>query len=156
MLEDLAERVTEALKLSTGEAAGYAAGADAGAEKAFVGVDVADAGEESLIEKGGFDRGPAAAEKGGEGFCADGEGLEAGGEECGGIAEIFVDEATEAARIDKAKLTAAGESEAGVSVGRGGRIGIGDEETAGHAEVHDPLGFGSWVLACWLRASLGG
>lgn len=143
VLEDLAECETEALEFSAGEAARHAAGVDAGAEEALVGIDVADAGEEGLIEKGGLDRGPAAAEKGSEGGGPDGEGLDSGSEEGGGVAEVFVGEAAEAARIDEAKLAAAGESEAGVGVWREGRVGIGEKKTAGHAEVHDPLGFGS-------------
>ena len=53
-------------------------GADAGAEEGFVGVDVADAVEQGLVEQRGFDGGLAAAEEGDEVFEGDGEGFAAG------------------------------------------------------------------------------
>ena len=145
VMQDLAQCEAEALEISAGEAAGHAAGADSGAEEAFVGVDIADAGEEALVKEGGLDGSFSFAEERGEIFRGDGEGLETGGQKCRTLAEVFVRQATETAGIDEAEFAAAGECDARVGVRRDGRGGIGDEQAAGHAEVHDPLGFGSWI-----------
>jgi hypothetical protein len=51
-------------------------------------------------------------------------------------------EASEAARVDEAKLLAAAEGEDGVGVWRDGCVWGGDEEAAGHAEVDEELGGG--------------
>ena len=50
-------------------------GPDAGAEEAFVGIDVAHAGEQGLVEQGGLDGKLPAAKEGGEVIAADGERL---------------------------------------------------------------------------------
>ena len=47
--------------------------------------------------------------------------------------------AAEAARIDEAQFASGAQNENAVGVGRALDIGIGDEQAAGHAEVHDPL-----------------
>ena len=142
VVEDGEEGGAEAVELGAGEAAGVAAGPDAGAEEAFVGVDVAHAGEEGLVEEGGFDGGAAAAEEGGKVGGGDGEGLGTGSGEGGLGAEVAEVEAAEAAGIDEAHFATAGEGEAGVGVRGDGALWGGDEEAAGHAEVDDPLGLG--------------
>ena len=63
------------------EASGDAGGADSGAEEALVGVDVADAVQQILVEERGLDRELAAAEERGEVVGGDGEGLVAGSAE---------------------------------------------------------------------------
>ena len=70
MLQDCVQSEAQAFELSAGEAAGAAAGADSGAEEALVGVDVADAGEQCLVEQGGLDGQFAAAKEGGKGLGA--------------------------------------------------------------------------------------
>ena len=105
-------------------------------EEGFVGVDVAYSVEERLVEQCGFDWRLAIAEERDEVFERDGEGLFAGarvGFGCDG-------EAAEAAGVDETELASAAEDEDGVGVGRDGRVGGGDEETAGHAEVDEELG----------------
>ena len=54
------------------------------------------------------------------------------------IAEL---ETAEAAGIDEAQLSAAQEAEPGMGVRGDWLVGGGDEQTAGHAQMHDPLGF---------------
>ncbi len=145
VVEDLDEGLAELFEFIFGEATGRAAGADAGAEEAFVGVDVADAGEQGLVEQGGLDGELAAAEEGGEGVGRDGEGLGAGRGEGFAFGEVAALEAAKAAGIDEAKLLAARKREAGVGVADDFGVGCGDEEAAGHAEVDDPLSVGGCV-----------
>ena len=64
VVEDLAEDETQALEFDAGEVSGAAAGANAGAKEALVGVDVAYTGKKCLVEQGRLDGEPAAAEKG--------------------------------------------------------------------------------------------
>ncbi len=132
--EDLLEGGVEAGELGAGEAPGGAAGADAGAEEGFVGVDVADAVQDGLVEECGFDGELAAAEEFGEGFRGDGGGFGAGA----GVGAEGT-EAAEAAGVDEAEFAAVGEGEDGVGVGGPGDLGGGDEEAAGHAEVDEEL-----------------
>jgi len=147
----------EAVELGAGEAASRAAGADAGMEEAFVGVDVADAGEERLIEQCGFDGKLAAAEEGGKFFGGDGEGFETGGGEGFFTGEVAEFEAAEAARVYEAELFAALETEAGVGVRGDFGVRRGNEQAAGHAEVDDPLGTdGVSSYFCFRRVLLAG
>jgi hypothetical protein len=63
VLEDLLQRRAEARQLVAGETAGVAAWADSGMVKGLVGVDVADAVEEGLVEERSLDGGLAVAEE---------------------------------------------------------------------------------------------
>jgi hypothetical protein len=146
--EDLAKGETETLELGSGEPAGHASGSNAGTEEAFVSVDVADPGEQRLIEESGLDGEAAVAEERGERLASDGEGLEAGSLKSGAVPEVFICEAPETARINKAQLEAAGKSKAGVGVRRQWSGRIGNEQAAGHAQVDDPLGIGNWIFRC--------
>ena len=76
--EDLDERGAQAGQFGAGEAGGLAGGAKAGAEEGFVGVDVADAVQERLVEQRGLDRRAARMEEGDEVCERDGEGFAAG------------------------------------------------------------------------------
>ena len=136
MLEDFDEGGAEVGKFVAGEAACVTCGADSGVKEGLVGVDVADAVEEGLVEKRGLDGGLAGAEEGDEVFEWDGEGLFAGaGIRIGGYGE-----AAEAAGVDEAEFAAAAEGEDGVGVGWDGSIRGGDEEATGHAQVDQELG----------------
>ena len=117
MREDFDQGGAEAGEFVAGEAAGVAGGTDAGVEERLVGVDVADAVEEGLVEQRGLDGGLAVAEEGDEVFERDGEGFAAGAFVLG----VGCDdgEAAEAAGVDEAELLAAAEGEDGVGVGRG-------------------------------------
>ena len=100
--QDLLQGGVELAELEPAEASCHADGADAGTEEALVGVDVADAVQELLIEQGGLDGELAATEEGGEVVGGDGEGLVAGASERSGVQG----QAAEAAGVDEAELTA--------------------------------------------------
>lgn len=68
----------QALELSAGESTGAAAGTDAGAEEAFIGINVAYAGEQGLVEQSRLDGQLSTPKKGCELLCADCERLLAG------------------------------------------------------------------------------
>jgi len=145
VLQDFLQSRVEAHELGAPDAAGHAAGADAGAEEAFVGVDVADAVEQRLVEQRGLDGQLAAAEELGEVFRSDGGGFGAGAGEGWRAGEFAQFQASEAAGIDETHFAAASQCEAGVGV-RGDRgVGGGDQQPAGHAEMDYPLR--GWGLA---------
>lgn len=133
--ENRAQGSVKAGELVASESSGALRGPDAGPEETFVGVDVADTVEEGLIEQGGFDGELAAAKESDEVVEGDGERL--------GSRPLKFDgregEATEAAGINKAELAAGSEMQDGVGVRRLRRLGMSDEQSARHAEVHDPL-----------------
>ncbi|MCU1248711.1 MAG: hypothetical protein JWQ49_1740 [Edaphobacter sp.] len=111
---------------------------DAGVEQSFIGVDVADTVEERLVEQRRLNGGLAVAEEGGEVFERDREGFGAGAfVSCVGRDD---GEAAEAAGVDEAEFFAAAEGEDGVSVRGDGRVGGGDEQATGHAEMDEELG----------------
>ena len=136
MFEDFDEGGAEAGELGAGESAGVAEGSDAGVEESLVGIDVADAVEEGLVEQRGLDGGLAGAEEDDEVFERDCEGLFARA----GIGIGGYGEAAEAAGVDEAELTAAAEGEDGVGVRWDGGVGGGDEEAACHAKMDQELG----------------
>jgi len=110
-------------------------------EEALVGIDVAHAVEEGLVEQGGLDGSLAIPEESDEVFERDGEGFGAG-------AGIFFflgsgrddGETAEAASIDEAKLLSAAKGQDGVGVGGDWSIRCGNEKAAGHAEMDEELG----------------
>ena len=108
--EDELDGLGELADLCVGEVVGGGEGVDGGDEERFIGVDVAEAGDEGLVEECGLDRAAGAGEElvelvwvEGEGFGAEvGFGVGGGGEERDGA-------------------EAAGVAEAEMEVGRGGR-----------------------------------
>jgi hypothetical protein len=145
--QDLLESGAKAFQLSAGKPACLAARTDARAEEAFIGIDIAHAGEQCLIQERGLDGELAPTEEDGKILRTDSERLGTGGGKPFAACEIAELEAAEAAWIDKADFLTAFQKQAGVSVRLDGRVGSGDEQTAGHAEVHDPL-------TCRLRPEL--
>ena len=127
-----------------GEPAGTPAGANAGVKEAFVGIDIPHSSQECLVEQGGLNGDAAATEKGGEFGWSNREGFRtrSSKSQCfeallaGQITEF---EAAEATGIDEAQLAAAGEGKTCVGMSGYGGFGCGDEQTAGHSEVDDPL-----------------
>ena len=89
-----------------------AARADPGVVEGLVGVDVADAVEEGLVEERGLDGGLAVAEEGDEVFERDGQGFAAGA----GVGGSCDGEPAEAAGVDEAELPAAAEGDNGVGM----------------------------------------
>ena len=147
--ENFDQRGAQAGEFGAGEARGLASGTDGGAEERLVGVDVADAVQERLIEQSSLDRRAARVEESDEIGEGDGEGFASGaGKGCrllvaGCWLRCVEGDATEAAWIDEADFAAgcfpwrAAQGEDGVGVGREGDFGRGDEEATGHAEVDE-------------------
>ena len=105
--EDVDKSLAEAGEFGAGEAAGVAAGTDAGVEEALVGVDVADAVEQALVQQRGFNGGAAAPEEGIEIFLRDIKWFfPRAGVRCCNRQRVLLrrehGEAAEAARIDEA------------------------------------------------------
>ena len=76
-----------------------AAGANAGAEQCFVGIDIPYPSQEFLVQQRAFDRSFAPAEERDEAGQINFERFDAGGIECGGHAQ-----ASEAARVNEAQF----------------------------------------------------
>ena len=122
--QDLDECGAESGEFCASETTGVAGGADAGVEECLVGVDVADAVEQGLVEQRGLDGGFAVSEESDEVFEGDGEGFDAG-------TDVFLfprggsddGETAEASSVDEAKLLSAAQSQNGVSVERDWGIG---------------------------------
>ena len=76
-------------------------------EQAFVGVDVADAGEKRLVEKSGFYREAPVAEKRGKCLGSDSERFAAGSKKSLSLPKVFVVESAKAAGIDETEFAAA-------------------------------------------------
>src|SRR5581483_3219113 len=136
LVEDRLEPVEESLHLVAAHAGSAAARADAGAEQRLVGVDVAHAAQQLLVQERALHRRPAAAEQAGEEFEADVERLGAGGGE-----SVAADDAqlAEHAGIDEAQLAPGGEMRDQVRVLFDGVRWLADQQPPGHAEMHDPL-----------------
>jgi hypothetical protein len=144
--EDGLERGMKAQQARAGDAASDAGGADAGAEEAFVGVDVADSVKEFLIEESGFDGELAATEEGDKIVGGYGEWFAAGALEWLCVFNGVEAKATEAAGVYEAELVTGAEGEAAVGVRWDGDGGVGVEQAASHAEVDEELvggGFGA-------------
>jgi hypothetical protein len=148
----------EAIQLLRSEPCGHAAGADFGAEEALVGIDVADAVQQALVEQRCFDGGASLVKELAEVGFGDAQRFCAGTTEAsdirGVIRCLFGDvqaHAAEAAGIDKAEFldsrTPPGtQHEHAVGVQWARHVGIGDHQPAGHPEMHDPLdGFTFWI-----------
>src|SRR5438270_12144667 len=93
--------------------------------------------EERLVEQRCFDGGFAVAEEGDEVLERNRQRFGSGAV----VSRVGGDkgEASEAAGVDEAEFFAAAESENGVSVRRNRRVGRGDEQAAGHAQVDEEL-----------------
>ncbi len=156
MLKYLAEGEAEAFKLDAGEAPGHAPGTDAGVEEALVSVDVADAGQQRLIQQGGFDGQAATPKKCSKGLGINRQWLVAGTLKDRASLQVFEGEAPEAARIDEAELAAAQKSETRVGMRRDRCGRIGHQQAAGHAQVDDPLSLRKLIIARWFFPSLAG
>ncbi len=137
--KNVAESEAEAFELGVCKAAGAACGANAGAEEALVGINVAHAGKQRLIEKSCFDSQASAAEKSGEGLWRNLEGFGSRRDETLSAGKVAEFEAAEAAGIDEAQFESAGQSKPGMGVANDGRVGRLHQQLAGHAQVDDPL-----------------
>jgi len=139
MLQHVEKRRAQSFQICAGEAAGGPARPDAGAKQAFVGVDVAYAGQQPLVQQRRFDGQAPAAKQAGEIGGTDGERLGSGPGEPIRASKVAEFEAPEAARVHKAQFAAALQRQACVRMACDGRVGSGHEQSAGHAEVNDPL-----------------
>jgi hypothetical protein len=150
--KNVKEGEAETFELGAGKAAGAAGGADAGAEEALVGVNVAYTSEQRLIKKGCLDGQAPAAEESGEGLRRDLERLGSRRDELLSAGEVAKLEAAEAARIDEAQLVSAGQGEADMGVAGEGGAGFFHQQLAGHAQVDDPLSV--WKCLPWLSGGV--
>ncbi len=100
--QHLLECHAQPFKLGTGKSARLASWADSGAEKALVGIDIADAGEQRLVEQCGLDGELAAAEERGEVVGQDGQRLSPGGSKGRLAGQIAKLKPAKAPRIDEA------------------------------------------------------
>ncbi len=150
-LKDLGDGVGETGGLGLGDGVSAPQGGELGLEQGFVDVDVAQAGDEVLVEQGGFEPPPGFAESGVERLRLEGRGIGAQGGDvtCEELGQIGVDvEVAEASRVD-ALDAGMGQAEDEVGVGLGGpgvcaggarrRVGVG-EDLSGHAQVDRQCG----------------
>ena len=132
-VQDFFDRPRKAADLLTAEAVGGSSRVDAGIEQGFIRVDVADAGEEFLIEQRGFDGAPRLFQQRGECFWGEGEGF---GTKIGvgGFLGGKDEESAEAAGVGEAQLLAR-YVEDQMGVGEQGRSVTLQGQAAGHAEM---------------------
>ena len=107
MAENLLESDVEAVEFGAGKPAGLTAGTDTGAKETFIGIDIAHAGEQRLVEQRGLDGELTAPEENGEFAAGDGERLCASGVKGRATLEITELKAAEATGINEADLLAA-------------------------------------------------
>ncbi len=148
--QDGLERLAEAQQPGAGETAGHTGGANLRAEEAFVGVNVAHAVEQRLVEQRGLDGELAAAEERDEVIVGDGEGFAAGSGEGAGFDGVK-GETAETAGVAEAQLAARRKVQHGMGVRREGDLGGGNEQAAGHAEMDYPLE----LRVRWTRFAMG-
>src|SRR5579875_2340628 len=111
-------------------------GTDSGAEEALIRIDIAYAMQQLLVQKRSFDAGLSPAEEGGEVLGGNGKRFPAGTGK-GVILPGF--QPSEATCIHEPQLTAGAEPQNGVCVFWNGGDGVADQQTSGHAQMHDPL-----------------
>ena len=129
VLQDFDKGCAKPGELVSGKASCLAAGADSGMKQRLVGVDVADAMKQLLVEQRGLDGRLAIAEECDEVFERDGERLTA----WAGIGVRRDGQAAESACVDEADLFAATERKDGMRVEWNFGFGRRDEKAAGHA-----------------------
>ena len=136
--EDTADRGVQGAALGGTERPGGRLRVQTGQEEGFVGVDVADPGDEALVEQHGLDGGATTTQPAPEGVAVeggiDGVGAELG-ERLGGV--IHQVERAELADVDEAQLAAVVEGQAGAEEVVGGRGGGAVAQGAGHPQVDD-------------------
>lgn len=138
----IAEGKPQAFKLGTRDAVGAPARPDTGLKQAFIGIDIADPGKKLLVQQSRFDGKAASMEQRGEFRRADGERFGARAFESPGARKFTKFEPAKTTWINKAKFFAARQREARMRVKSWRRFRCGDEQTAGHAKVDDPLRIG--------------
>ena len=110
-------------------------GTDAGAKQRLIGINVAYATQKFLIQQRALDGSLASAKKFDELVRAHFQRFHASGIEASGVDAEF----SKHARVDKAQFASRGELGDQVSMLGDFGIGIASDETAGHAEMDDPL-----------------
>ena len=153
LAQHLLNSTVEAVQFLRSEPCRHAAGAYFGAEEALVGIDVADAVQQALVEQRCFNGGASLVKELAEVGFGDAQRFCAGTAKASHIRGVprclFGDvqaDAAEASGIDKAELAPGTQYEHAVGVRWAGQVRIGDHQAAGHAEMHDPLdGFTFWI-----------
>ena len=139
VFENIAQGQPQAFEFHPGQAATEPARANGGAKEALVGVDVTHAGEQLLIEQGGFDGQAPWPEELGELLRRHLKRIGPWSAEAGTAAEIAELQPPKAARVNEAQFPAAGQAQPRMSVGWDGSIRGSDQQSAGHAEMDNPL-----------------
>ena len=139
VFQDFAQRHAQPLQLRPGELPGSPSWSNSGAKQALVGVDIANAGEQRLVEERCFDGQLSASKESGE-FCGlNRQRLGSRAGEAIASGEVSKVQPSEAAGVNKANLSAACQRETRVSVRRQGAFGESHKQSPGHAEMNDPL-----------------
>jgi hypothetical protein len=140
VFEHGAQSKTQPLQFGFGQPASAAAGPDSGTEEAFVRVDVADTCKQRLVEQRRFDGELAASKQGGKVIGVNGERFFTCPLKTVYASELAKLETAESARIDEANFATALQRQARMGVVRHRTVGSGNQEAAGHAKMHNPLG----------------
>jgi hypothetical protein len=99
--QDLAQRGPQVVELGAGDAVGTPPRANAGMKEAFVGVDIAHASQQRLVQQSCLDVQTPPAKKCGEFVRTDGERFVAWRTECSAATEIAKLKAAKSSRIDE-------------------------------------------------------
>ena len=108
LLQHGLQRLAQTLQLRTGKPSGSASWPETGVEQAFVGVDVAHAREQRLVEQGGLDSQLAPAEQRAEGGGFNGQRFQAGCLKSWAGAQIAPLQPAKTTRIHKTEFLSAG------------------------------------------------
>lgn len=137
--QHLLQRLAQPFQFGAGEAARPAPRTDSGTKQALVGIDIAHPGQKPLVEQRRFDRKLAAAKERRKFLRSDAERLGAWTFKSRGAAQVAKFQPAEAASVYKTEFPAAGQGKPCVSVRLKRRVGGGGKQSAGHAQVNDPL-----------------
>ncbi len=108
-------------------------------EQAFVGIDVAHAGQQSLVQQGCFNRQSPSMKKRGELLGANCEGLSSWPFKRCALPQTSKLEPPETARVDKTQLASTRQIEPRMRVRSHRCVRRRHKKSARHAEVDDPL-----------------
>lgn len=136
--QDGFDRLVESVDLLGGELAGAGEGMDVGGKEGFIHIDIAESGDEGLVEEGGLDGAARAGELMSKLGCGQGEGFRA---EVGvGLLEGEIPDPAKTTRVAETKLGGAcgmgvAKADDQVCMGTRGDGRIFEGKLAGHAQM---------------------
>jgi hypothetical protein len=151
--ENLAQRDAQPFKLRAREPARSPPRPDSRMKQALVRIDVADSGKKRLVEQSGLDGQLAAPEQCRKLLRAHRERVRARRAKRLSTLKIAELQPAETPRIDKPKLSPAGQAQAGMRMRSQRCLRRGHQKPAAHAKMNDPLGFGPLVRT-WSRLAV--